>query len=399
MEDLAVSEAGSAAASPSAATLTARARALTPLLAAGIADADRNRDLSPDTVAALQEAGLFRLFRPIRWGGYESDPETFFDVQNLLAETCASAAWVQGVLGVQALIVALFDPRAQAEVWGAAEDALVCSAFQPTGTVEACDGGYRLRGRWRYSSGSSHCRWALLGGLVASAEPAGPPAMRLFLVPRSDWQIVDSWHTFGLRGTGSNDLVVADAFVPAYRSLQPDGGILNVPRAVRPGPALYRLPWLFLFSSAVSNFAVGSARGAVKAFLAVAGRRVAGITGKVAREDPDVHVAAARLLAEADMVELTNRRNAARLMEHVAADTTIPLAEALMIRAQTTSGLRRIAALVDDLMLLSGAGSSSLEAPLTRIWLDLGAARVHPGNDPLPAGAMLGRELMAAAGG
>src|SRR5690606_11762715 len=100
-----------------------------------------------------------------------------------------------------------------------------------------------------------------------------------------DYEIIDTWHTIGLKGTGSNDIVVSDAFVPAYRTHQPSPGILPTVTDSHLAP-LYRLPWLYVFTSTVSNLAIGTARGALNAFLEIERVRVSSLTGKAGKEDP-----------------------------------------------------------------------------------------------------------------
>lgn len=379
---------------PTPEELLARARELAPRIAERAAEADRTRDIPVETIDELRQAELFRLYQPAAWGGFEMDPRLFFDVQNIIAENCASTAWVYGVLTVQSLVLALFDTRAQADVWGDDERALVSSSFLPSGEVVPVDGGFRLSGRWSFSSGSSFSAWVLLGAIVPEGT-GQEPGLRLFLVPRSQYRILDVWHTFGLRGTGSNDIVAEDVFIPAYRTLKLDPGIVSVSREARPGAALYRLPWLYLFGASISNFAVGVGRGALEAFLERARVRVALMTGKASREDPAVQTAAARLRAEIESVEAMYRRHIAAMMVKVTADEPMSMAEGMLYRTELTSSLRGIAARVDDLMLLLGARGINLDSRFTRAWLDLAAARVHPGNDPNVSAATFGQTLLA----
>lgn len=382
-------------ADPTPEELLGRVHAIAPRIAARAAEADRLRDIPRETIDELRDAGLFRVFQPAIWGGLEADPRAFFDIQNVIAENCASTAWVYGVLSVQSLVLALFEERAQADVWGADDRALVSSSLLPAGKVVPVDGGFRIEGRWSFSSGSSFCQWAVLGAIVPEGSEA--PGPLVFLVPRSDYEIVDVWHTFGLRGTGSNDLVLNDVFVPAYRTIKLDPGIVNVAREDRPGARLYRLPWLYLFAASVSNFAIGAGRGALDAFLERARARVSAMTGKASKEDPNAHMAAARLHAEIETVEAMYRRHIDAMMAKVVADEPMTMAEGMLYRTQLTSALRGISSRVDDLMLLLGARAINLDSRFTRAWLDLSAARVHPGNDPNTPYALLGQGLLAAA--
>jgi 3-hydroxy-9,10-secoandrosta-1,3,5(10)-triene-9,17-dione monooxygenase len=385
------------AARPTAEDLAARARALLPAIAARAELAERRRDLPSETIAELQSAELFKLFVPKRWGGFEADPSLLLDIQASLAEACASTSWVFGVLSVQSFMLARFDDRAQAEIWEKDGSGLASSSFQPSGTVAAVEGGYRLGGRWTFSSGSNHCRWVVLGGLVRPGGEAGRPELRLFLLPRSDYAIEDTWHTFGMRGTGSNDIVVEDAFVPAYRSYAPDDGLLPAPASTG-WPALYRLPWLYVFTGSVANPGIGAARGALRAFAEIARARVSGPAAKAARDDPAVQAAIGRARSEIDVSEALLKRNLARFGAAVDSGETVPLDEALLYRSQLTSTMRKLAALVDHLVLLLGGRGIFLSSPLTRVWLDLAAARAHAGNDPTATMAALGTEAMKQVG-
>ncbi len=173
------------------------------------------RRVPDETVEELKRAGLFRLLQPARWGGAEAHPNHFFDTQRAIARACASTGWVYGVVTVHAWQLALFPLQAQEDVWGEDPDALISSSYAPTGKVEKAPGGYRISGRWSFSSGCDHCGWVFVGGFAPSD---GPPDMRTFLVPRSDYTIEDNWHTFALQGTGSKDIVMNEVFVPEHRT-------------------------------------------------------------------------------------------------------------------------------------------------------------------------------------
>src|SRR5207247_3560967 len=172
----------------------------------------------PDaTIADMQRAGLFRVLQPRRWGGYELDLHTFYEIELALAEGDMSTGWIYGVSGVHPWFMALLDDRAAQEVWGGDNLCLICSSLMPAGKATAVAGGFRLSGRWRYASGCVHCGWALLGAMVA-ADDGGAPDGRIFLLPREDYRSIDTWQVAGLQATGSWDIVVDDVFVPGYRS-------------------------------------------------------------------------------------------------------------------------------------------------------------------------------------
>ncbi|MCK9540820.1 MAG: flavin-dependent monooxygenase [Novosphingobium sp.] len=373
-------------AEPTPHDLRARAQAIATTLPGRIADANARRDLDPAVIAELREADLFRLFRPRRFGGYEADPRLFYDIQNTLAEQCLSTAWVFGVLSIQSFVLAQFDSAAQDDVWGSDADALVSSSFKPEGSVVPVEGGYRISGQWAFSSGSSHAGWALIGGLVPPGGQNDAPEMRLFLVPRSDYRIVDTWRTFGLRGTGSNDLRIEEAFVPTHRTWKPTQNLTT--SALPDTSPLFRLPWMFMFPSCIANLAIGAGRGAI--------RKLAQALAAGPAPAPDA--ARAMLARAAHEVEAANvllQNNIGCLWDHTRAGTVAPLPQAIVFRAQLAAMLRDIAARVDELMLLTGGRGISESGPLTQTWLDLCAARHHMGNIPEPAALTLADTLCA----
>src|SRR6266571_1430571 len=195
-----------------------RVRALLPALRERASYAEELRRLPEETFNDFQEAGLFRCIQPKRWEGYELDPETFYQAIVEVSAVCGSSGWILGVVGVHNWHMALFPPQAQEDVWGEDTGVQLSTSLAPTGTVERVEGGYRLSGRWSFSSGCDFCRWAVLGGIVPPAESGAPPDPRVFLVPRADYRIEDNWHVTGLCGSGRKDVVVEDAFVPEYRT-------------------------------------------------------------------------------------------------------------------------------------------------------------------------------------
>ena len=371
------------------------ASALVPQVIATRDEANRKADVLPELITQIQAAGLLRAFQPKRWGGLELDPRHVFDLQNVFAEHCLSTAWVFGVLCVQSFMLGRMDALAQSDVWSEDPDALISSSFAPVGQVTPVDGGYRISGRFTFSSGSSHAKWAVVGGMVPPDEARPAPQMRLFLIPMSDYRIDRVWDTFGLRATGSNDLVIDDAFVPAYRSYVPDSGLLPLASSSGLSP-LYRLPWLYVFGSSISNLAVGAGRGALATFTAVTRERQGAFGSGASRDNPRFLSVIGRARVEIDTVERQLRDNFARLAEHVAQDRELPLDEALLYRAELTGNLRRIVLLVDEMMLLLGGRGIQRDGPLTQLWLDLSAARAHAGNDPAAILAQIAGEMLNA---
>ena len=193
----------------------------------------------------LVASGLMRFNQSKRWGGPELGAEAVVEVIAEVARGDTSAGWVCGLIASHFWLICLFSPEVQEEVWGDDPAAMMSSSFAPSeATCERVDGGYRIRGRWPWSSGSKHCTWAMVGIVVPPSGPGDMPDLKWGLVPQTDYRVDDDWLTVGMRGTGSNTLIVDDAFVPDYRCINPwDVSAGNAPGvAVNPSP-LYRLPF------------------------------------------------------------------------------------------------------------------------------------------------------------
>jgi 3-hydroxy-9,10-secoandrosta-1,3,5(10)-triene-9,17-dione monooxygenase len=367
----------------SPAELIARARAMVPVLKERARRTTAERRIPDETIAEMQAAGFFRILQPKRWGGYEMHPNTFFEVQKLLAEGCMSTGWVYGVVGGHPYELALFHDQAQVDVWGEDDSVLVSSSYQPVGKVERTEGGFYLSGRWGFSSGSEHCQWVLLGAMIPPAEAGGPPDMRTFLLPRADYRIEDAWHVFGLQGTGSQDIVVDRAFVPDYRTHKAvDGFLCRNPGQAENDAPLFRLPWAQVFLRLVSTAALGGTKAAIKGALEITANRVSTNTGKASKADPLVLGAIAKAFAQVDEMELVLQRNMDDMLSHAERGEDVPMEKRTLYRYQSASVVRRCADLVDDLMPLLGGRAIYTSSPLIQPWLDLHAARAHVANDP-----------------
>ena len=234
--------------------LIERARALAPMLAERAFDADRDGRVLPETIQAIADAGLYRVLQAKRWGGYELDPRVFYSVQMELAKGCMSTAWMYGVLGVHPWQLALFPEQAQQDVWAQDNSVRIASTYMPTGKATPVEGGYRFSGRWGFSTGTEHCDWIFLGGLLPKKDGSGALEHTTFLLPKSDYRIEENWDVLGLRGTGSHDIIVDDVFVPEHRTQRTnDHSDAGCPgRATNPG-WLYRIPFTQVFQRAVSS--------------------------------------------------------------------------------------------------------------------------------------------------
>ncbi len=354
-------------------------------------DVEDARQVSVGTMQALMEAGHFRLLQPRRFGGFEADPADFYRSVRLLASACGSTGWVSSVVGVHPWHLALFDVRAQQEVWGDDPDTLISSAYAPMGRALPSDGGYFFSGRWSYSSGCAHADWVFVGGFVV--DDAGDPIdFRTFLVPARDYRVEDVWDTVGLRGTGSNDIVVEDAFVPEHRTLSFAATVQcrGPGQDVNTAP-LYRLPFSAVFSTAISAPLVGMADGAYAAFTAHQAERAETVSALRVPDDPFMHVAMAESARDIELAWTQLNRNLAEMLESASADRRIPVSLRVKTRRDQVSASGMAVAAIDRLFDHGGGGVLRSRNPIQRFWRDAHAGRAHVINDPHQTLALFGR--------
>jgi alkylation response protein AidB-like acyl-CoA dehydrogenase len=193
------------------------ARAMVPVLAEREAATMTARCISPETIAEFHRTGIMRLLQPRRFGGHQENFWVFSRVIEILAEGCAATAWVYAVLAEHQWIIACMPEQAQQDVWGADPLAVAASSLAPRETARTTAGGWRLSGRFPFSSGCLHSQWAIIGARCEDA--AGNRPTHYLLVPMPEIEIVDDWEVLGLRGTGSRSLLLDDVFIPAHRSI------------------------------------------------------------------------------------------------------------------------------------------------------------------------------------
>jgi 3-hydroxy-9,10-secoandrosta-1,3,5(10)-triene-9,17-dione monooxygenase len=349
------------------------------------------RRIPEETIAALQETGFFRLLQPARYGGLEASPVYFYRAVRLIASACGSTGWVSSVLGVHPWQLALFDERAQAEVWGDDDSTLVSSSYAPMGRAKAVDGGFRFSGRWSFSSGCDHARWVFLGGLVMG-DDGNPVDFRTFLLPRADYAIEDVWDTIGLRGTGSNDIIVEDVFVPEHRTLS----FIDTGRCVCPGqqanPApLYKLPFAMVFSNSISVPVIGMAQGAYESYVSWTKDRVRASTGTQASADSFNQLRIAEASYKIDNAVGSIERNIDEALTLATAGEKIPMPLRVRSRRDQVNATGSAITAVDRLFESAGGRALKAGTPIQRFWRDAHAGRVHAINDPEKAQVMFGQ--------
>lgn len=286
--------------------LLQRVRDLLPAIRDRAAETERLRHIPDETVADLKDAGLIRIPNPPRFGGYSHDIDLLFEAAMEVGKACGSTAWCFAVWSIHNWMLGHWPEEAQEEYFAEGPNVLSSSAFAPTGRLEPVDGGFKLSGRWDFSSGSDAGTWALLSAI-------GPEGPRMALVPRPDYEIVDTWFVSGLRGTGSKDVVIEQAFVPGHRICALMGDIQGSPAFALHGRASYRLPPMSLLPFTLCSPLVGMAQGAIDEFTnnlkgkTGPGRTADSVALQLRLAESSAEVDAARLLVRTRTRELIQR--------------------------------------------------------------------------------------------
>ncbi|WP_433526102.1 3-hydroxy-9,10-secoandrosta-1,3,5(10)-triene-9,17-dione monooxygenase oxygenase subunit [Nocardia pseudovaccinii] len=381
-------------------------RGLLPELAERAAQVDVTGEIPEQTMTDLIAAGVFRLLQPKWSGGLEADPNQFYDVVRMIAGVCGSTGWVASVLGVVPWHVALFDERAQREVWSGGwqptesagrvspdhPNALICPSYAPVGRLTPVEGGYELSGRWRFASGCAHASWAVLGGTVY-AENGDPVDIVSALVPRTDYRIDKVWDSVGLRGTGSHDLHIDRIFVPEYRTTR------NYDVTHRRGPGqklntgpLYRMPFGTMYSYSVTAPMIGLAEGCLEKFLTrMRNLNRPSFGGGSLSTDRSVQIAVARAESDVDAAVLQLHRNLQDLYERARRREDIPMELRLRGRRDQVCGTERAITAIDLVFQAAGGMSRRRGNPIERAWRDAHTGSIHAGNDVESSLALCGR--------
>ena len=356
----------------------ASVRALGPKLTARAAEAERARRIPEETLRELNASGLMRVLQPRRVGGSELPWVSLIDIGSGLAAACASTSWNWVNYAVHHWMLAFWPPTTQDEIWNADPDVLIASSVVfPAGKATRVAGGYRLSGRWPFSSGVDPSLWNMLGGIVQDGERPGE--YRLFLLPRGDYRIVDNWHVMGLRGTGSNDVEASHVFVPEARTLSIDatrGGASHPGAEVNTG-SIFRIPIFATFPYMLTGVALGVAIGAYDDFVRSTRERVARYSGKSLADMTAIQVKIAEAASYIDTARTIMRTHCEEAQSFADRNEVPDLATKVRWRRDGafTAGLCERA--VDVLFKCGGGAALFDDHPLQRAFRDVHAATAH----------------------
>jgi alkylation response protein AidB-like acyl-CoA dehydrogenase len=361
---------------PTEELLRAHARELAARIAAAAPAIEEQRRVPEPLVSEIARAGFFRMLVPRDVGGLEVEPGAMIDVLAEIARGDGSAGWAVMIGATSGVIGAYLPEPAAREIFATNPDVVVGGAFHPRGRATVVDGGYRVRGRWPFASGCQHCGWLLGGCIVFEGDKpklreGGAPEARMMILPANEVTILDTWHVSGLRGTGSHDIVIEDAFVPAERSVW-----FSID-PVRRGGALYAFPVYGLLALGIAAVALGIARGAIDDLLELAGAKVP--TGS--RRPLAERAATQTTVAQASALLASARAHVHATVDEIWQTATCgdspTLDQRARLRLAATHAVRDAARIVDLAYECGGATSIYADSALQRRFRDVHVATQH----------------------
>jgi alkylation response protein AidB-like acyl-CoA dehydrogenase len=362
---------------------------LVPTIAARAPEIEAARRVPADLLGQLLDAGCFRLLRPRSLGGLDADGPGALEVLETLARTDASTAWVV-MIGSGSWIDLAGLPRDTLDTMFADPDAIVAGAFNPTGSIAAADGGFRVSGRWSFASGCEHADW-IYGNCIESGADGGEPGLRIAVFDPEQVVIEDTWKVSGLRGTGSHHFHVDDAFVPADRTLL---ALADEPTVDAP---VVRIPIVSFIGLAIASVALGTAHGALDDIVAIATEKVPLLAHGPLAEDKVFHVELARADADFRAARALLHEVAGAAWDMAVAGEPFDVVQRARMRAAAVWVTERAAAVVDAAYRAGGGSSLYDECPLQRRLRDVHAIRQHfvvkPGTLATAGAVLAGQEL------
>ncbi len=357
--------------------LVAKAAAMAPQLAARRKETYDSRQVPAETIAELVESKVLRACMPARFGGFELPFGAHTDVAMELARHCGSTGWISGIIGSHNWWLGKYDPESQHEVWQNDPDALVGAAFasEKGSHGKPKDGGVVVSGTWLYCSGIDHCDWVSLMTPIFDGD--GPPDMAMILLKKGEYRIDDVWYAPGMRGTGSNNAVVEDQFVPQHRVTRvADLNCKDSPGRTLNPSNVYKLPMLDVFGYSVAMPTLGCARGTLDHFVNGMRERANLDNARVA-EFQSLQLRAAESSAEIDTGESVYRRDLEYMWRVTEEDRDMAQEEILRLKrncSYVTTLAKRAATRVIEAM---GAGGMSDDNPAHTAFSDTLAGGSH----------------------
>ena len=355
-----------------------RAESLIPLLKAEADASEKLTKITPNVLNAFHDTGLLRYMQPKRWGGMELDFVAVFDIPEMLGRGDASAAWTFTNLSAHHRLLALWDAKAQEEVWGENPDACIASGIAYVqGRGRKVDGGYILSGKWGFSSGVDVSTWNMLACVVYDGDK--PVDWRMCLVPLPDFEIIDDWQTLGMRGTGSRSVQCKDVFVPEHRALCMHSA---KPGFEYPGwkvntAAQYRIPLSGFGGTGIGGSMAGNAQAALDECIAMVKSRSTAYTGAKMRDFQAVQLRIGMAAAKIDAARTLMRNDCIEAQRILETGGAIDTEARLRYKRNSAVGIKFVTEAVDTLYEMCGANGIYDSGPMQRLFRDAHAGGAH----------------------
>ena len=356
------------------------AASLVPTLSDRARKAEELRRLPDATIADCEAVDAFALVTPERRGGHGLGLHALTDVARVMAHGCVSTGWTVSFLMLHNWFIARGPEAMQDAVWGERTRALIPCPLAPTGVAVPVDAGYELTGRWSWATGVMHADWVMVNALVDRGD-GGPPEARFCLAPIDDVEVQDVWHTSGMRGTGSNDVVAEGLFVPEHLTMVAADLRGEVPppgAALHPEHFVADYPMTPVLVMVACSPALGGAEAAVEEFRRVAAERVMPYSlGDRQVEKPAAQIRLAEALATVRAARLVWRDTIDRICEAYEGGTPLTPVERGGVRLAAAQVVRLSIEAVSTAAIGLGASSSFLDSPMQRIQRDLETIKGH----------------------
>ena len=356
-----------------------RATALIPLLKQHASESEKLTHMAPAVVAALHETGLLRYIQPKRWGGMELDFVSVFDIPEILGQGDASAAWTFTNLAAHHRLLALWDPKAQEEIWGTDPDTLIASGIAfVQGTAHKVDGGIELTGKWGFSSGVDHSEWEQLACIVKDAD-GKPLDWVMCQVQRPQFEVIDDWQTLGMRGTGSRTVTCKNVFVPTHRvvSMHVANPAHEFPGLKEHTNSMYKVPTPALGGHCIAGVMTGNAQAALDIATETVKQRSTNYTGAKMRDFQNVQLRIGTAGAKIDAVRTWMRNDCIEAHNVYRAGGKLNLEAKLRYKRNCAMAMKFLTEAVDTLYEMMGAGGIYDSSAMQRIYRDQHAALGH----------------------
>jgi alkylation response protein AidB-like acyl-CoA dehydrogenase len=374
--------------------LLERIAALRPILEKNAAQTEADRRVVDENIAALKEAGAFKIMVPKRYGGWQANIRTKLEVSREVAKGCGSTAWVTALMNVCAFFVGLMNEQAQDDVWGSDPEARIAGVFNPSAQTRKVDGGIIVTGAWPWASGSYHAAWSLVGVPVNDAEGEFLyPAMAL--IPNSDVTIEDTWFTSGMRGTGSNTIHADEVFVPNHRLHSVPGLLTHEYDTPFKDEELYRSAFIPVAALILAGPQLGLASAALDYVIEKGHKRgIAYSEYELQRDAPTFQLAIAKAATLVDTAHLFAYRAAADIDDAAMAGRAMTYVERARTRNDTGHAAESAREAIRVLCSAHGASSFAEASPVQRMWRDSEIASRHAVVAPEISALIYGRALM-----